>query len=84
MNRCEYAKKGMYIEKGIRLCPEWRTFAGFLEWTTRVGWVRDLHIHRIDSTKWYSPDNCVLMTPSDHAKLHNKIRAEERRRVKAD
>ncbi len=59
-----------YGAKGIKMCDEWQDFINFHTWLYKNDWRKGLHIHRVDPAGNYSPDNCVLLTPSEHSKLH--------------
>lgn len=63
-----------YGARGIKVSPEWDDYNTFKAWLETNMWRPGLHIHRIDPNEDYSPDNCVLMTPSDHSKLHAIMR----------
>jgi uncharacterized protein YlaI len=55
-----------YIERGIKVCPEWYDFAVFKRWAFKNGFKPDLQLDRIDNTKGYSPDNCQWITRTEN------------------
>lgn len=63
MSRC-YREKDIayksYGAKGIKVCDEWHDREVFIKWCKENGYVKGLKINRIDSTKDYCPENCVL------------------------
>ena len=47
-----------YVQKGIKVCPEWYDFAVFKRWAMKNGFKPDLQLDRIDNAGDYSPANC--------------------------
>ena len=43
---------------GVALDPTWETFEPFRDWSLSHGYIENLTIDRIDSTKGYTPSNC--------------------------
>lgn len=63
MSRCYREKDVMYKDygaKGIKVCNEWHDREVFKKWCIENGYVKGLKLNRIDSTKDYCPENCVL------------------------
>jgi len=52
-----------YGGRGIKVCKEWQTFLGFLDWALATGYADDLEIDRIDADLDYSPTNCRWVSP---------------------
>lgn len=63
MRRC-YNPKSIafksYGAKGIKVCEEWHDRDNFRKWCNENGYTKGLRLNRIDSTKDYCPENCVL------------------------
>ena len=55
-----------YIQRGIRVCDEWKTYANFEMWAMSNGWKRELRIDRIDNDGNYEPGNCRFVTASQN------------------
>jgi hypothetical protein len=51
----------LYGGRGICICPQWLTFAGFLR-DMQPTWKRGLSMDRIDSNGNYEPSNCRWTT----------------------
>ena len=49
-----------YGAKGIKVCKEWHDRTQFRKWCYENGWKKGLRINRIDATKDYCPENCIL------------------------
>jgi len=67
MRRCyetTFSGYKKYGAKGITVCPEWKTFEGFLTWKEIPYLLKNLilQIDRRNNSKGYSPDNCRLVT----------------------
>lgn len=83
MRRC-YNPKSIafksYGAKGIKVCEEWHDRDNFRKWCNENGYTKGLRLNRIDSTKDYCPENCVLGNKnckdqnSAHQKLYRNIR----------
>ena len=65
--RCADAKEKNYGGKGIRVCSEWRTYSTFKDWALTNGYLCNLTIDRIDSSKGYYPENCQWITLSENS-----------------
>lgn len=42
------------------ICPEWEDYLNYYHWAYANGWKPGAVVHRLDMTKPYSPDNCVV------------------------
>jgi hypothetical protein len=52
-----------YGGRGIYVCDEWKDDPkAFIEWGLRNGWVRGLHLDRIDNDGPYAPWNCRFIS----------------------
>lgn len=63
MRRCYNEKSIAYKDygaKGIKVCSEWHDREVFRKWCKDNEWNKSLRLNRIDGTKDYCPDNCVL------------------------
>lgn len=56
-----------YGGRGIRVCAEWQTFVGFLDWALANGYRYDLDLDRIDSDGDYEASNCRWTLPKINA-----------------
>jgi len=63
---------GRYGAIGIKVCPSWNVYAGFMAWAVSSGYKDDLTIDRIDNDKGYESTNCRWATPK--AQAHNRKR----------
>jgi len=64
-----------YGAKDIKMCEKWaEDFTSFRDWCLNNGHDTILHLHRTEPLGDYSPENCVFLTPSEHSKIHNKLR----------
>ena len=71
MTRCyrrSYTGYHRYGGRGITVCDEWRTFAGFKQWALKNGYREDLQIDRRDVNCSYCPENCRFVTPKRQAR----------------
>jgi len=57
-----YFQSHLYNQKGIIVCPEWKSFKVFKEWAYNNGFNDSLFIDRIDNLKGYYPENCRFTT----------------------
>lgn len=65
-----------YGAKGVKICQEWQSFAGFAKWAHENGYAdlkgveraQRLSIDRIDSSKDYCPENCRWITVSENTR----------------
>ena len=67
--RCLSPKAPSYANyggRGITVCNQWLTWAGFMQWDKFGDWKEGLQIDRIDNNKGYSPDNCRWVTPTEN------------------
>ena len=63
MKRCYNEKSVAYKDygaKGIKVCEEWHDREVFRKWCKDNGWNKSLRLNRIDGTKDYCPNNCIL------------------------
>lgn len=57
----EEAKRD-YIDRGITVCDEWKTFENFRDWAFSNNYSKGLQIDRIDNDRGYEPSNCRWVT----------------------
>lgn len=75
--RCKNPRSRSYPEyggRGIRICPEWELFSGFMKWDRFDEYRKGLQIDRIDNDGDYSPDNCRWVTPSENARNTRSVK----------
>jgi len=81
MARChnpKYHRFKDYGGKGIKVCTSWRCNpTRFIIWATLNGYRDDVHLHRKDASKGYSPENCVFVTRISHLRHHKCKHSEE-------
>jgi hypothetical protein len=65
-----------YGAKNIGVCAAWLDFKNFLDWwlTQTLATTDKVELHRKDSTKDYSPDNCEILPLSEHRTLSKSLR----------
>lgn len=57
-----------YGARGISVCKEWESFAGFQKWAIANGYADNLTIDRIDCNGNYCPENCRWIEPKKQSK----------------
>lgn len=62
-----YHKKN-YIDRGITVCEEWRTYEDFEAWCFAHGWKPGLQLDRINNDGNYNPSNCRFVTTSQNVR----------------
>jgi hypothetical protein len=62
--RTKHAKS--YVQKGIKVCPEWYDFSVFKRWAMKNGFKPELQLDRIDNAGNYSPTNCRWIPKSEN------------------
>jgi hypothetical protein len=56
------------------MCYEWRDYLTFYKWCTENGYKNGLCISRIDTTRCYSADNCIITNTMQHRKMSKNKR----------
>ena len=54
------------------ISEDWLNVETFFNWL-RPKFEKGYHIHRLDNTKGYTPDNCVVIHPVLHAYIHQVL-----------
>jgi len=62
---CSYSHYGA---RGISICPEWKSYAAFREWSLANGYTKNLTIDRINNDGNYEPVNCRWTTTKEQAR----------------
>ena len=62
--RTKHAKS--YVQKGIKVCPEWYDFKAFKRWAMKNGFKPELELDRKNNDGDYSPDNCQWLTKTEN------------------
>lgn len=79
MNRCGYHKCSnpaaikYYIDRGVTICEEWRSFVPFKDWALANGYAEDLTLDRISSSGNYNPSNCQWITMSANVRKRSGL-----------
>ena len=55
-----------YVQKGIKVCPEWLEFKNFQTWAMGNGFEPHLVLDRKNSDGNYEPSNCQWLTKAEH------------------
>jgi hypothetical protein len=66
-----------YGGKGIKIGEDFNTFEKFYEWSMNNGYSDNKQIHRIDSNKDYTANNCVWMDKLEHIRLHARLKRKK-------
>lgn len=59
-----------YGAVGVTVCDRWRENFAYFHADMGARPARGWHLHRIDNSRGYEPDNCTWISPSDHGRLH--------------
>lgn len=51
-----------YIERGIAVCDEWKTFENFYNWALSHGYEQGLQLDRENNDRGYCPTNCRFVS----------------------
>ncbi len=57
-----------YIDRGITVCDEWKTFENFRDWALSHNYSGGLQIDRIDNESGYSHSNCRWVSPRENCR----------------
>lgn len=63
-----------YGGRGITICSEWDSFQVFQSWAHGAGYVRALHLDRIDNDGNYEPANCRWSTRAESMRNTSAVR----------
>jgi len=63
-----YEHCAYYLDKGIQVCSEWKSFKPFYSWAINNGYEDGLQIDRIDVDGNYEPINCRWVTPKENSR----------------
>lgn len=63
----------IYGGRGIKVCPEWKEFDSFLEWSISNGHEKGLSLERIDNDGDYEPSNCKWATIAEQNNNRSSI-----------
>lgn len=55
-----------YIDRGITVCDEWKSFEVFKDWSLSNGYSEGLQIDRVNNDAGYCPSNCRWVTPKEN------------------
>jgi len=56
-----------YVDKGITVCAEWKSFVAFKKWAEENGYTEHLQLDRINNDGNYEPANCRWVTAETQA-----------------
>lgn len=57
-----------YVNKGIKVCEDWKDFSNFNKWALENGYSDELTIERKDNSKGYNPENCIWISKEEQSK----------------
>lgn len=60
--------------EGISIAPEWNDFSTFQDWAIKHGYRKGLTLARIDKTKDFTPDNCMIVTKAKANDMRSVVR----------
>lgn len=74
-----------YIDKGIKVCPEWYDFPAFAAWALDNGYADHMTIDRLDSEGDYEPTNCrwATMTENLRSRDDRKLSMQDADEIRA-